>query len=338
MLKAHPLTAEHADRLRAIYSRFCARAVSEYRWDVPPAEFEQLMNAVGRVGVFGCWVEDTTLEEPVAFMLYCLEAHKAVEINVIYSEIDDHKTVLDRLMRQFILDVRELSGWDVVSYPMLGTQEVFIRTITWYGFKPSGQAIVNFDFLDSITLQIFQQQQFEPLPPGYRLDTWKPEFGGATANNLFEAFKNSADAKWDPRFRTLYGAKTIVSLITGGMMGTHLPDCTAVVLKNDVPVGFCFIVQTGATTGNIPLIGVHPDEKKRGLGKRLLHFALSNCIRHMVDGKINMLRVNATMNTDNISAIKMYRRLGFKEEYNYPHVYLTREKALAFKPGQWCQE
>jgi ribosomal protein S18 acetylase RimI-like enzyme len=301
-----------------------------------PIDFEILVNALGKGGIFGAWVEDTTYEEPVAFMLYCLEEHKAIEVNVIYAECDDHKTICDRFMKQFLTDIRDLNGWEVVSYPMMGNQEAYLRTITWYGFKASGQAIVNFDFLDSIALQIFQQQQLPALPPGYRLDTWKPEYGGATAENVFAAFEHSADAKWDPRFRTLYGAKSVVALVTGGIMGTHLPNCTAVLLKNDKPVGFCFIIQPDKTTGNIPLIGVHPDEKKQGFGKHLLQFAISNCIQEMLAGHINILGVNATMNTDNISAIKMYRRMGFKEEYNYPHVYLTREKALAYKPGQWC--
>lgn len=337
MLKAHPLTAAHADRLRAIYSRFCDRAASDYHWDVPPIEFDRLIGALGK-GVYGCWLEDTTYEEPIALMLYCLEAHRAIEVNVIYSENDDHKTVLDKLMKQFMQDIRVLESWDVVSYAMMGRQEAFIRTITWYGFKPAGQAIVNFDFIDGIALQIFKQQQLTPLPPEYRLDTWKPEYGGTTAENVFEAFKNSADAKWDPRFRSIYGAKGVVAAITGGIMGKHHPSCTAVMLKNDTPIGFCFIIQADTATGNIPLIGVHPDEKKKGIGTHLLRAALANCMQRMVSGDITMLKVNATMNTDNISAIKMYRRLGFKEEYNYPHVYLTREKALAYKPGQWCQE
>jgi ribosomal protein S18 acetylase RimI-like enzyme len=335
MLKAHPLTAENIERLRAIYARFCVQAADRYRWNHTPVEFDVIAKTLGQ-GIFGCWVEDTALEEPVAFMLYCLEEHRAIEINVIYSETEDRKTVLDRLMRQFIPDALKLEKWDVISYAMLGDQEAFIRTITWYGFKPVGQAIVKFDFLDDIALQILKQQQLPALPPEYRLDVWKPEYAGATAENVLAAFQKSSDAKWDPRFRSIYGARSVVAMITGGLMGTHLPSCTSVILKNERPIGFCFVIQADATTGNIPLIGVHPDEKKKGLGNYLLRSAVAHSIQAMVEGHVTLLGINATMDTDNIPAIKMYRRMGFKEEYNYPHVYLPREKAAAFKPGQWC--
>lgn len=336
MLKAHALTSENSHHVRAIYERFCVCAATQYRWEHTPIAFDVLVPLIGQKGILGCWLEETGVEEPVAFMLACVEAHRAIEVNVVYSEVEDRKVVLDRLMRQFISDIRELDGWDVVSFAMLGEQEQFIRTIPWYGFKPIGQAILKFDFMDTLAVQILRQQQVSPLEPGYRLDTWKSEYAGATAVNVFESFKNAADAKWDPRFRTLSGAKEVVALITGGLMGTHLPSCTSVVLKDDVPIGFCFIIQADATTGNIPLIGVHPTEKKKGLGTLLLKSALFNCIQQMVAEKVTLLGVSTTMDTDNIPAIKMYRRIGFKEEYNYPHVYLTREKALAFKSGQWC--
>jgi ribosomal protein S18 acetylase RimI-like enzyme len=56
-----------------------------------------------------------------------------------------------------------------------------------------------------------------------------------------------------------------------------------------------------------------------------------------LDGDLGIFEVNATMETDNIAALKMYRRMGFKEDYNYPHVYLTQEALQRVKIGQWCQ-
>lgn len=325
------------DGLQAIYERFSARACGDYRWEHQPIPFNQLKSALLNRLVHGYVVEDTGLPEPVVgFMLYLQEEHRAIEINVIYSELDDHKTVLDRLMRLFIPDILAMEGWDVVSYAMLGAQEPFIRTITWYGFKPVGQAILKFDMLDPIAIQILKQQQLEPLDQGYRLDTWQPQYAGAVAESVFEAFQNAADAKWDPRFRSLLGAKKVVGMLTAGAMGGFIPACTSVMLKDELPVGFCFLLQAGPTTGNIPLVGVRPAEKKRGLGNHLLRFTLERVVEEMLEARIAMVDVTTTMDTDNIPAIKMYRRMGFREEYNYPHVYLTREKAASYVPGKWC--
>ena len=186
-------------------------------------EFDRLAQLLNQ-GIFGCWAEDIDREAPVAFMLYCLEAHRAIEVNVIYSEYEHPKPVLDCLMRQFLADIRQMDGWDVVSYAMLGDQETFIRTVTWYGFKPMGQAIVKFDFMDNMAVQILQQQPLTPLPPEYRPDAWRPEYAGDTANNVLAAFGHASDATWDPRFRTLYGARSVVSLITGGVTETACRD------------------------------------------------------------------------------------------------------------------
>lgn len=336
MIRAHRITRDNVDQIHALYSRFSLKAIPEYGWAHEPVSFDVFKIAIGNGQLGGYWVEDTACPEPVALMLYCVEDHRAIEINVIYSEISDRKTVLDRLMRKFLEDVREREGWDVVSYAMLGEQQAFIRTITWYGFAPIGQAILKFDMLDSISVQIQQQQKFDPLPEGYRLDTWQPQYAGQVAECIYEAFKDAADAKWDPRFRTLLGARRVVAMITGDMMGRHIPACTTVALYNDVPAGFCFLIQADPLHGNIPLIGVHPDHARKQLGSRMLKMSLDSCITEMLEGRIAMIGVNTTTDTDNIPAIHMYRRMGFRDETNYPHVYLPRESLKTLEVGKWC--
>ena len=153
---------------------------------------------------------------------------------------------------------------------------------------------------------------------------------------IYEAFHTSADAQWDPRFRTLEGCRTVVDFLQQGLMGPLCPQCSPILLHDGVPVGFCFVLQSTPTGGNIPLVGIRPSEKKRGLGRILLRHALGRVIDETVQGRLNMFTVDATTDTDNLSAIAMYRRMGFKEEHNYPHAFLSRERALAYKPGQWC--
>jgi len=336
MIRAHRISSENIDQMQAIYGRFSARARTDYRWAYSPVPFELFKETVAQGFMAGYLVEDTSVEDIVGFLLYCPEAHRAIEINVIYSELEDKKAILDKLIVPFILDVRELDGWDVISYAMLGEQEGFVRSINWYGFKPVGQAIVNFDIMDSISLQIMKQQKPPELTDGFSLSQWQPQLAGAVAETIYEAFHKTSDAFWDPRFRTVQGARDVLSLITSGDMGKFLPDCTTLALQDGVPVGFCFIVQAADFTGNIPLIGVNPIAKRKGLGLHMLQTSLNNTVQGVLDGHVNLLKVHATHDTDNISAIKMYRRMGFREDYNYPHVFLTREKALAFKQNKWC--
>ena len=336
MIRAHRITSETIDCLQAIYARFALRAKTEYRWAYEPIPFESFKIAITQGRMAGYWVEDTTIEDTVGFMLYCREAHRSIEINVIYSELEDKKVILDKLIVPFIQDVRELDGWDVISYAMLGEQENFVRTINWYGFKPVGQAIVQFDMMDSISMQIMAQQKPPELAENMTLSPWQPQWIGGVAESIHEAFLKSSDAWWDPRFRSLPGAKEVLALITSGEMGRFLPDCSMIALQDETPVGFCFVVQSADFTGNIPLIGVRPSVKKKGLGLHLLQHALRQTVQSVLDGKANLLKVSATLDTDNISAIKMYRRMGFREVYNYPHVFLTRERALAFQRNKWC--
>lgn len=340
MIEATILGSQNIDKIQPLYERFSACAKEKYRWDIEPIDFPTLKLAVGHGMMSGLMVTDTSEPEPIAFMLYRLEDHKAIEINVIYTEKpEDNKTMMDRLMRLFVETIQKTPGWDVISYAMLGEQESLIRTITWYGFKPMGQAILKFDIMDQLTIQILMQQKLPDLPAGYRMDRWRPEYAGGIAETIFESFSTAADALWDPRFRTLLGAKGIVNLLNQGEMGKHLTECTSVLLnESGVPVGVCFLLEAKMGVGNVPLVGVRPSEKGKGLGNHLLKNTLDECVKSILDGKFGLLEISATMETDNFAAIKMYRRMGFREEYNYPHVYLPKESLKTLQVGQWCQD
>lgn len=346
MLKAHRVTADNLSDIQAIYEAFAAVAKSDYRWVHDAIAFGVLARAfsTGRLG--GYWVEDTALGTQIALMLYIREEHRAIEINLLYIAPDpsrddvNRKGILDCVMRALLKDLKAdpqlLDTFDVISFAMMGEQEKFIRSILWYGFRARGQAIVKFDIMDPIGLQILQKQTFKPLPENYRIVPWGDQYSGGVANVIFQSFQHASDAYWDPRFRSETGARKVVSMIRQGALGKLCEEATSILLKDGVPVGVCYLVQDTATEGNIPLVGVLPEEKKHDFGNHLLQQTLIKTIQGMLDGKMAMLAINATHDTDNIAAIKMYRRMGFREDYNYPHVYLTTEKLRAIQPGKWC--
>ncbi len=337
MLNTLAINNESFALLEPLYYAYCEIAKTNYGLEHEPVDFETLKKAFAQKVFRGFISVESTTGLGTAFMLYVEEEHRALEINVMYvPDSTTIKSTTDALMQALIAAEKENPAFDVVSFPMMGDHAELIRTLMWYGFKPVGQAIVSFNIMDAISLQIMKAQAQDPLPEGYELISWKPELAGDVSECVFRAFEQSTDAKWDPRFTTLMGAKKAVSTITNNIMGQHIQDCTAVLLFNGKPIGFCFIIQASMTHGNIPLIGVDPEHKKKGFGIYLLQYSLAKVVDSILAGKIGMLEVNATHDTDNIPAIKMYRRLGFRESAHYPHAYMTKEKMQSYVKGLWC--
>jgi ribosomal protein S18 acetylase RimI-like enzyme len=355
MLECLPLEIDNIKRLETIYKRFQTLAETQYRWDMAAVEFNNFQIGLSQGAVEGYMLLDKAKaqnqpnDDIVGFALFKQEAHRSIEMNVIHLEPEvSKKAALDCLMRRMLADWLERPDWDVVSYAMLGVQEELIMTMTWYGFKPAGQTIVRLNFLDPIVMHVLKNQKDKaaPLPEGYRLLSWSDAFRkvawrAEVAEVVHLAFKDKSDALWDPRFRTLEGARGIVQFIANGDMGQHLEQASSLLLKQDENgeehvVGFCFLVQTDVSIANIPLVGILPSEHGHGFGVELMRFTLFRVIDQIVRGQVGLTEINATLDTDNGPAIKMYRRFGFQEDYNYPHVYLTREKALAGQAGEWC--
>ncbi|MEM0951281.1 MAG: GNAT family N-acetyltransferase [Cyanobacteria bacterium P01_H01_bin.74] len=337
MLTIHRLSPECGEKFGGIYGRFMQCAKEDYYQEHELLPFHEIMVTIAQKHLDGYLVLDDNLEDPVGFMLFRYEEHRAIEINVIYSETENAKSFLGVLMPRFIADSLIREDWDVVSYAMLGKQAEFIRTILWYKFLPVGQAHLALDFTDAISIQIFQKQF--PLSPDdgntYRVTAWQPDYLEAVSSIVYASFSKAVDANWDPRFRTENGATSVVNTIVSGQFGEFAHDCTGVLLKNELPIGVCFVIHANFTAGNIPLIGLLPEESGKGLGNLLIHETIKTTIQQMIKEENSFLKITATTDTDNIAAIKMYRRMGFTELHNYPHVYLPRERAKLFTPGKW---
>ncbi|MEB3245708.1 MAG: hypothetical protein VKJ06_06965 [Vampirovibrionales bacterium] len=338
MYFAESLTPGLLHTYSALYTDFCQRAESDYGWDQPPLPFEALGELLNLGEVYGYGLQTLGGDEPAGLMLYRKEAHRSLEINLIIESPEaqkNHKVFLDVLMRKFLADARKIPNWDVMSYAMLGVQHELINTITWYGFKPVGQAIVNFSMMEPLPIQVLKTRVFPPLPEGMRILTWleakksgllTPEFMRELKQSIFEAFSGATDALWDPRFRTMAGIDQVMQLVTSGAMGDFVPEATTLLLDaQDTPVGFCFMVQTGMLKMNIPLIGLRTALKGQKLSRQVLHKAVDACVDGMLGGSLAVMNINATLDTDNGAAIKMYRAIGFQEQSHYPHVYLPRK-------------
>ncbi len=344
MLESFLLDETNVDRIETQYEAFRAIAMDKYHWHDEPVDFSTLRPNIVNGLVRGIMVEDTQEAELIrGFMLYVPEEHRAIEINLVHiPEELEWKNIFDKMMMTFLSVIKNQPGWDAISYPLLGIQERFVLTAHWYGLKPVGQAIQKFDLVNEISLPVLQKvhesmtslpEEFSIIPwpakEGTGSDNWHSEYKDQVAEAIYESFAKSNDAKWDPRFQSVNGGKKVVGLLENNQMGLLQPEITSILLEQQGDVktvaGFCFMVQTDVGKANIPLIGVRPSVRKKGLGKHLLRQSLIRMVRGIMEERLMIAEVTATVDTDNYFALKMYRRMGFQETVNYPHCYANAD-------------
>lgn len=324
MLEVRKLDANSVETISDLYQEFASLARSYYRFEVDPLDYLTFTNGVsmGLIKGFYAVLDD----EPIGFMLYTVEEHGSLEVNIVHVTEDFIDEEIDQeLLKAFVEEAKSLENWKVISYAMLGGQSKFVYKMNHLGFKLVGQAIVIFSLEDTIAPQIAMTLQLPELPEGYKLDSWKPTYQQEVSKIIYNSFSKAPDAKFDPRFRSEEGSALVVDLIAKSQIGTFEPDCTTVLLKDEKPVGICFANLTTQTIGNIPLIGINPEVQGNGFSVHMLKSTVTKIIQAVVDGKLSVMEVNATVETDNFPALKMYRKVGFRESYNYPQAYMDRE-------------
>ena len=350
-LVATPISPLTVSSLERLYHQFLLEAKEDYGWSEGAIPFELLVEVLASGNLHAIALEDTSQTDAglsvVGFMLYRIEPHNAIEINLVYLEEGiAQKTAVDKLFGYAITYWQTVPDWEVISYAMLGKQTMLIKTLTWYGFKPVGQCVMNLDLTDPLIMTLLVKQKQERLfvlPEGLHFVQWQPSFVAPIAQLIYEAFHTKSDACWDPRFRSAEGAVTVIDLITSGRIGDFYPQQTWILATTPTPtqqedfVGFSFLVQADLLTGNIPLIGLKKDDayRNKGLGKGLLQHAVFSVVDGILNGELPMLNVHATVDTDNSQAVKMYRSVYFQETSDYAHAYLAREAAMQYKHGQW---
>jgi GNAT superfamily N-acetyltransferase len=339
LLELFPVSTQNFARLEPLYQDFCQVAESDYGWPQNAVNFESLKSVLEYGLIKGYIIYDCLADKDIGFVFYAIENYRALEIKVLYLLPDIIvKPVVDDVFNQLIEEFKKTEGWDVVSYALMGSaQQRYTNFITWYGFKPIGQAIVKFHLMDGISVEILQKQQLAPLPPGYRFVSWDAQYRQGVIDVLTEAFAESVDALWDPRFRSREGVSEALAFVHSGNYGLFWPECNTILLNaEDKPVGICLLNVVNPEEANIPLIGLAKSERKHKLGRGLLAQTVHKTIREVVNGKLTIRSISATVATSNIPAIKMYRHTAFQESCWYPHIYQDRSSVLSRKRGQWC--
>src|SRR5574344_934856 len=155
-----------------------------------------------------------------------------------------------------------------------------------------------------------------PQDPDYSICQWKNEFLDTAIEVVNRAFEKSSDTLFDPRFKTAEGTRDILENITTGVYGEFLPEASSVLLYGEKPCGFCFANLTGGRIANIPIFAIDKPFQGKGLSKYMLKNSVQKMLDWVEKGEKEIEEVNTTTETNNFQALKMYRDIGFKEDYS----------------------
>uniref|UniRef100_UPI004028662D GNAT family N-acetyltransferase n=1 Tax=Candidatus Stercorousia sp. TaxID=3048886 RepID=UPI004028662D len=319
--EARLLTSNDYKAFATVYNDFRDRAVTEYNFELEPLDFEGFTDAVEK-NLIDCLVlYDNTI--PVAFLVYTTAISEAIELNIIHSFKMENMVERAMYLIKKFLELTKAERLDkVVCYPMLGSQKNLIGDIARYGFKFVGIAVLRFMMAGTNSREILKTTQLSQLDNDYKLVDWQDKYFEDAVEVVQEGFETSADALFDPRFKTIEGTRDIISKIVKNIYAEFLPETTTVMLYNNIPVGFCFMNLTGGRIANIPIVSIRKEHQGKGLSKHMLKKSVEKLIEMADNGIKPITEVNTTTETNNFQALKMYRHLGFKEDYNYPQSYL----------------
>lgn len=308
-----------------VYNDFKAKAVNEYKFELEPLPYEEFIDAVEKN-----YMQCIVLKEndiPTAFLVYTTSISEAVELNLIHClGTEDEITKVKLLVEKFLEFTETERQNKVVSYPMIGHQSVFTADIARFGFKYIGLAVLRFIMGNASSERILENMKLSDKPDDYKIVSYDDSYRDDAVRIIHESFKDTQDAIYDTRFLSMEGTTDIINKVVENVYGEFLPDVTSVLLYKDAPVGFAFANVTGGKIANIPLVAIEKEHRGHGFSEHLLNRAIKNIVDWTKLGKRVFSEINVTTETNNYKALKMYRRIGFREDYCYPQAYLLQKK------------
>ncbi|MBR2430467.1 GNAT family N-acetyltransferase [bacterium] len=314
---------------KGVYNDFKSKAISEYKFELPPLEYEEFIGAVEN-DYLKCIVLKENLI-PTAFLVYSTSISESIELNIIHClGSEDESAKYKALIEKFLLLTEHERQNKVVSYPMLGCQSVFTADVSKFGFKFIGLAVLRFFMGNASSERILENMKLPEKSDEYKIVSYSDNYRKDAIKVIHEAFRDTQDSIYDTRYKTMEGTTDIINKIVENIYGEFLPEATSVLLYNDIPVGFVFANVTGGKIANIPLVAIDKNHR----GKRFSELLLNRTIKMILDwtkiGSRDFSEINVTTETNNYRALKMYRKVGFKEDFCYPQAYLTHKKSHLF--------
>ena len=319
------LNSESYRIFAGVYNDFKAKAISEYKFELEPLEYNEFIEAVERKYLNCIILKENDI--PTAFLVYTTSISESIELNIVHclgteDEVNKTKMLIEKFLELTEADRKS----KVVAYPMIGHQSVFTADIAKYGFKFVGLAVLRFIMGNASSERILENMKLSDMPSEYKITGYQDSYKEDAIRIIHESFRDTQDALYDTRYKTIDGTKDIINKVVENVYGEFLPDVTSVLLYNDAPVGFAFSNITGGKIANIPLVAIEPEHRGKGFSEHMLNRSIKTIVDWTKLGKRVFEEVNVTTETNNYKALKLYRRIGFREDYCYPQAYLVQKK------------
>ena len=324
MYNTRILTAEDFGNFENLYEDFRIKAATEYNFELEPLDYDGFLDAIDK-DLIKCIV---LYEEniPVAFLVYTTAISEAIELNIIHSATrEDFSVRAKELLTKFLDVTKPLRREKIVCYPMLGEQKGLISVIAKLGFKFIGIEVLRYRFDSNASKEIFNRARVVNLPEDYEVVSWNDKYFEDAIEVIYESFKESSDALFDPRFTTLEGTRDIITKVVKDVYAEFMPNSSSVLLYKGKPVGVAFMNLTGGTIVNIPLVGIKEEHQGKGLSTIMLKHSMDYVINAVEKYDTPIVEINTTTETNNLQALRLYKNLGFLEDYSYPQSYMPIE-------------
>ncbi len=324
MYNTKVLSANEFGKFENLYEDFRKKAATEYNFELEPLDYDGFLDAIDK-DLIKCIVLYKD-DEPEAFLVYTTAISEAIELNIIHSLTkEDFTEQAHELLVKFLDITKPLRKEKIVCYPMLGSQKSLIGTIAKLGFKFVGIEVLRFKFDSKESKEIFEHARTVKLPEDYKVVSWNNKYFEDAVNVIQESFNDSSDALFDPRFKTTDGTRDIIHKIVNDIYAEFMPNSTSVLLYQDEAVGFAFMNLTGGSIVNIPLVGIKQEHQGKGLSTLMLKHSMDFLLQAIQQYNTQLTEINTTTETDNLQALRLYKNLGFMEDYSYPQSYLPLE-------------
>lgn len=303
-----------------VYNDFKNSAAKDYRFELPPVDYEKFIKSV-EDGLLQCIL---LLEDgiPTGFLVYTTLISESIELNIIHCIGDtDINKKRRMLVEKFIELNKELMKKKITTYPMLGRQMSFASEIAKCGFRTVNTSVMSFNLTDVSAIHKVKDMMTAELPEDYTVTDWQGSYLRNAAEIIYFSFKGTTDPLFDSRFTTYRGCTDIASKITGGIYGKFLPKITKVLLYKGAPAGFCLVNLTNENIANIPIAAILKEHRGRGLSRIMMKKLIYDLLSAALVNGWSLKELNASCDSDNEAAVKMYKSAGFTEDYTYLTAY-----------------
>lgn len=305
------------------YNDFRLRARTDYKFEIDPLVYDDFIDSYQK-GLLNCIIllEDSI---PTGFLAYTTVPHEVIELFVIHVlGTEDINTKRKALFDKFTEITRNQRKHSIVSYAMLGVQETFKKEISEYGYQFIDTGVVVFDIKNKQLIKDISQFNFLDLPIGYKLTPYRDIYFEELSKVIYGAFQDSSDVNFDLRFASVEGCRDITHKITTSIYGRFLPQVSKILLYENKLIGFCLANITGDGIANLPLIGILPEHRGQKLSKSLVKAAILDIVKLHQSKIIELNELNASLDLNLQSAVKMYESVGFIQSYRYTQAYLPK--------------